>query len=160
MYTSDFTRALAVAEITAPAYACEARTTGPLVRSSTRSNAFASSLRDVKGIGGAITLNPLACKGRMTLLQLEPSAHAPWTMTMVNASLLPFIRSLVRSAGSGSSDSSIPSVRFVGKNTRALGYPQRTPGEECGSSRDPPKRFSGELFQYPTIHFRSGEVTK
>src|SRR5262245_22845817 len=92
MYTKDFTRALAVAEITAPAYACEARTTDPLVRSSTRSNAFASSLRDVKGIGAAITLHPLACKGRMTLLQLEPSAHAPWTMTMVNASLLPFIR--------------------------------------------------------------------
>ena len=45
-----------------------------------------SSLRDVKGIGAATTLNPLACKGRMTPLQLEPSAHAPWTMTMVIAS--------------------------------------------------------------------------
>src|SRR5262245_33531148 len=80
--------------MTAPAYACEARTTGPLVRSSTRSNAFTSSLRVVKGIGAAITLNPLACKGRMTLLQLEPSAHAPWTITMIIASFLPFIRHL------------------------------------------------------------------
>src|SRR5262249_42634251 len=90
-YTKDFTRTLAVAEITAPAYACEARTTGPRVRSSTRSNAFTSSLRDVKGIGAATTLNLLACKGRMTLLQLEPSAHAPCTMTMLIVSSLPFI---------------------------------------------------------------------
>src|SRR5262245_37410799 len=88
-YTKDFTRTLALAEITAPAYACEARTTGPLVRSSTRSNAFTSSLRDVKGIGAAITLNPVACKGPMTLLQLAPSAHAPWTTTLVIVSLLP-----------------------------------------------------------------------
>src|SRR5262245_40486203 len=84
-YTKDFTRTLAVAEITAPAYACEARTTGPRVRSSNRSKAFTSSLRDVRGMGAATTLNPLACKGRMTPLQLEPSAHAPWTVTMVIA---------------------------------------------------------------------------
>src|SRR5262245_50066516 len=82
-YTKDFTRTLAVAEMTAPAYACAARTTGPLVRSSNRSSALTSSLRDVRGIGAASTLNPSACRGRMTPFQLEPSAHAPWTTTIV-----------------------------------------------------------------------------
>src|SRR5262249_18169795 len=134
IYTKDFTRALAVAEMTAPAYACEARTTGPLVRSRTRSNALASSLSDVKGIGAAITLNRLACKGRMTRLQLEPSAHPPWTTTIVLATFSAFIRrapSLVghrgaaRCAPGGTLDNSSPSpsaiVRCARTASRSFG---------------------------------------
>jgi hypothetical protein len=53
--------------------------TGPFVLASARFSAAASSLRDVRGIGAAITFNPSFSSGRMTLLQLDPSAQAPCT---------------------------------------------------------------------------------
>src|SRR5262245_48887899 len=128
-YTKDFTRTLAVAEITAPAYACEARTTGPRVRSSNRSKAFTSSLRDVRGMGAATTLNPLACKGRMTPLQLEPSAHAPWTMTMVIATphsgKKPRARSRFRPTGRKKIRRTRPEPRR--RPTRPNGMPMTSP---------------------------------
>src|SRR5437868_187720 len=65
--------------MTAPAYACPATITGPCVRAIVRLRAAASSLRDVRGIGAAITFKPRSSSGRTIACQLEPSAHAPWT---------------------------------------------------------------------------------
>src|SRR5580704_10513275 len=42
-----------------------------------------SSDKDVSGIGAARAFSPRDCSGLMTLAQLEPSAHAPWTSTML-----------------------------------------------------------------------------
>jgi hypothetical protein len=36
---------------------------------------------EVSGIGAAMAATPSACKSRMTRLQLDPSAQAPWTIT-------------------------------------------------------------------------------
>src|SRR5580704_4934102 len=83
MYTSDFTRSSLTAAITAPAYACPTRITGPVVLSKTWRRAAASSARVVRGIGAVVTLNPMFFNGKMTLLQQYPSAHAPWTSTAV-----------------------------------------------------------------------------
>src|SRR6516162_521064 len=41
-----------------------------------------SFVNEVNGIGAHITLRPCRCKGRMTLLQQDPSAHAPCTKTI------------------------------------------------------------------------------
>jgi hypothetical protein len=40
-----------------------------------------SSSIDVNGSGAASTRNPSAARGWITLAQLDPSAHAPWTNT-------------------------------------------------------------------------------
>src|ERR1700730_15357163 len=56
---------------------------GPLVRAIVRFKAAASSLKDVRGIGAAITFKPRSSSGRTIACQLEPSAHAPWTTTTV-----------------------------------------------------------------------------
>ncbi len=42
-----------------------------------------SSVSDVRGIGAHVTLRPAFRNGRITLCQQEPSAHAPWTNTIV-----------------------------------------------------------------------------
>src|SRR5271170_4050507 len=41
-----------------------------------------SFVNEVNGIGAQITLSPCRCRGRITLLQQDPSAHAPCTRTM------------------------------------------------------------------------------
>src|ERR1700722_379481 len=41
-----------------------------------------SFANDINGIGAQITLSPCRCRGRITLLQQDPSAHAPCTKTM------------------------------------------------------------------------------
>src|SRR5439155_26944775 len=69
--------------MTAPAYACPATITGPSVRAIVRFKAAASSLKDVRGIGAAITFKPRSSSGRTIACQLEPSAHAPWTTITV-----------------------------------------------------------------------------
>ena len=56
------------------------RPIGPLQRAPSAATSFDS---DVNGIGAARVLNPMACSGLMTWVQLEPSAQAPWTSTML-----------------------------------------------------------------------------
>src|SRR5262249_10046731 len=75
---SSFTVAM-----TAPAYACPVRITGPSVRAMARFNAAMSSANEVRGIGAATTRSPSRARPRITYFQLEPSAHAPWTATTV-----------------------------------------------------------------------------
>src|SRR5437016_12583731 len=41
-----------------------------------------SFVNEVNGIGAQITLSPCRCIGRITLLQQDPSAHAPCTKTI------------------------------------------------------------------------------
>src|SRR5437660_10289803 len=41
-----------------------------------------SFVNEVNGIGAQITLSPCRCRGRITLLQQDPSAHAPCTKTI------------------------------------------------------------------------------
>src|SRR6266851_281701 len=47
-----------------------------------------SSANDVSGNCGAVTVYPSACRDSMTALQHDPSAHAPWTRTMLSFSLI------------------------------------------------------------------------
>jgi hypothetical protein len=66
---------------------------GPFWNSSTWRRRATSSANAVIGNCGAMTRNPLACSRSMTALQLDPSAHAPWTRTMfglVGISRVPF----------------------------------------------------------------------
>jgi hypothetical protein len=51
--------------------------------SSARPKAAASSFNDVSGSDGQITFSPLRRNGAITLLQLDPSAQAPCTRTIV-----------------------------------------------------------------------------
>src|ERR1700734_3077402 len=48
-----------------------------------RLTAFTSSSSVVSGMGAAVTLIPACCRPVMTRLQLDPSAHAPWTSMTV-----------------------------------------------------------------------------
>src|ERR1700743_3328624 len=77
--------------ITAPEYACPTRTTGPLVRSRARLKAVASLVKDESGIGAQMTRRPCSSRGRMTLRQHEPSAHAPCTKIIVELGRNPFM---------------------------------------------------------------------
>src|ERR1700734_1524385 len=56
--------------------------TGPSWRPSTWRSRATSSASAVSGNCGAATWYPSDCRRSMTPLQLEPSAHAPWTSTM------------------------------------------------------------------------------
>src|SRR6266550_486108 len=56
---------------------------GPLVLAIVRFNAVMSSPSDVSGRGAATTCSPCLLRGRMTSLQLDPSAQAPWATTTV-----------------------------------------------------------------------------
>src|SRR5437879_13857460 len=54
---------------------------GPVWRFNTWRRRATSAASEVSGNWGAVTMNPDACNNRITSLQLEPSAHAPWTST-------------------------------------------------------------------------------
>src|SRR5258707_15283813 len=54
---------------------------GPLCRLRTWRRRATSAASEVSGNWGAVMANPDACRDRITSLQLEPSAHAPWTST-------------------------------------------------------------------------------
>jgi hypothetical protein len=58
---------------------------GPSVSAMMRYVAVTSSSIDVRGICTATTGKSLACSRRITLFQLDPSAQAPCTSTMVAA---------------------------------------------------------------------------
>src|SRR5271165_841321 len=73
--------------MTAPPYEWPTRTVGSAHSDKRRRVTAMSSLREVSGICAAVTLYPLACNSKMTLLQQEPSAHAPCT-NMIFTSLL------------------------------------------------------------------------
>src|SRR5215470_12241488 len=55
------------------------------MRSKVCSTAATSAWNDVSGSGAALTAWPSAMSGRMTLLQLEPSAQAPCASTMLTS---------------------------------------------------------------------------
>jgi len=52
-----------------------------------------------------VTVNPAACNDPITSLQLEPSAHAPWTSTTFGLSLMLKIVSFESAASHESTDS-------------------------------------------------------
>ena len=60
---------------------------GPLCRLRTWRSRATSSASDVSGNCGAVTEYPSAWRRSTTALQLDPSAHAPWTSTMFANSL-------------------------------------------------------------------------
>src|SRR6266436_1198440 len=73
--------------ITAPPYEWPTRMTGPSRRAIARLVAATSSAREVSGFCTATAFKPAFLSSGITLAQLEPSAHAPWTRTI--AGLLP-----------------------------------------------------------------------
>src|SRR5439155_23214746 len=83
MYTSATTFGASVpsAVITCPPYEWPATIVGPVRRFNTWRRRATSAARDVSGNCGAVTVKLAACKDSITSLQLEPSAHAPWTST-------------------------------------------------------------------------------
>src|ERR671936_421413 len=85
MYTSAFTFAFPAAApvITAPPYEWPTTTTGPDCASITRFVVSTSVASDVSGFWTAITVYPWSWRRGMTSCQLEPSANAPCTSTIV-----------------------------------------------------------------------------
>src|SRR6266852_1311734 len=71
-----------------PPYEWPATIVGPVWRFSTWRRRATSAASEVKGNCGAVTVNPDACSDRITSLQLEPSAQAPWTSTTFGFSLM------------------------------------------------------------------------
>src|SRR5262249_19033953 len=69
--------------MTDPPQECPTRITSPPERSSALLVAATSSSSDVVGFCTEMTLYPLLTSGPMTLFQQEPSAHSPWTKTIV-----------------------------------------------------------------------------
>src|SRR5712692_4737816 len=64
-----------------------------------------SAASEVSGNCGAVTVNPDACNVRITSLQLEPSAQAPWTSTTFGLSLMVKILRAEPAASHESTDS-------------------------------------------------------
>src|SRR5258708_2823821 len=78
---------------------------GPLWRRRTWRRRATSAASEVSGNWGAVTANPDACNDRITSLQLEPSAQAPWTSTTFGLSLMLRIVRANPAASHESSDS-------------------------------------------------------
>src|SRR5258708_18296823 len=68
--------------IAAPPYEWPTRMTGPSRRAIARLVAATSSAREVSGFWTATAFRPAFSSSGITLAQLEPSAHAPWTRTI------------------------------------------------------------------------------
>src|SRR5271154_4629903 len=66
-----------------PPQLCPTSTTGPSMSETIRLVAAKSSASDESGSWAAMTRRPFACRRGITLLQLDPSAHAPCTNTIV-----------------------------------------------------------------------------
>src|SRR6185437_8353495 len=71
-----------------PPYECPATRVGPSWRRSTRRSRSTSSASLVRPNWGAVTLYPSACSCSMTAFQLEPSAQAPCTRTMLGSEVM------------------------------------------------------------------------
>src|SRR5919112_6575599 len=69
--------------ITLPPYECPTRTTGPSTVRTTSATYCASVATDRSGFATAMTTCPAACSGVMIAFQLDDSAKAPCTRTMV-----------------------------------------------------------------------------
>ena len=70
--------------ITTPPYEWPTRTTGPVVRWARNDATYAASpATPCNRFGGVSTVKPWACSSVDTAFQLEPSAQAPWTRTIV-----------------------------------------------------------------------------
>src|SRR5216683_6594741 len=96
---------------------------GPLCRRRTWRRRATSAASEVSGNWGAVTANPDACNDRITSLQLEPSAHAPWTSTTLGLSLMFNIVCAESAASHESTDSFLN--RPAGRQTRrAIGHAQ------------------------------------
>ena len=87
--------------MTAPAYACPTSTTGPSIRSRVRSREATSSSSVVKGTGTVTALIPFDWSPIITLLQLDPSAHAPGTNTNFHIAFGHFLSPVVMGNLSG-----------------------------------------------------------
>src|SRR5438445_10429514 len=93
---------------------------GPAWRWRTWRRRATSAASEVSGNCGAVTVNPDACNVRITSVQLEPSAQAPWTSTTLGFSL---IQRIVRAepAASHESTDSFLIARAVRKRLAQLG---------------------------------------
>src|SRR5712692_11824085 len=88
-----------------PPYEWPATIVGPVWRRRTWRRRATSAASEVSGNWGAVTLNPDACNDRITSLQLEPSAQAPWTSTTFGLSLMTKIVRAEPAASHESTDS-------------------------------------------------------
>src|SRR6476659_3228668 len=70
--------------MTKPPYEWPTRTTGPFVRCARNEATYgASVVTPRRRFGGVRTVKPWPCSSAETAFQLEPSAQAPWTSTML-----------------------------------------------------------------------------
>src|SRR2546428_1080767 len=93
------------AVIPSPPYEWPATIIGPVRRFNTWRRRATSAASEVSGNWGAVTMNPDACNNRITSLQLEPSAHAPWTSTTFGLLLMVTIVRAELAASHESTDS-------------------------------------------------------
>src|ERR1700722_1492505 len=85
-----------------------------------------SSDKDVSGIGAARAFSPRDCSGLMTLAQLEPSAQAPCTRTMLAGGLTAGMAAArLRDAGSSAEE-----IAHALCDLRRMRFQRKMPGVE------------------------------